>query len=936
MPAPLPFKSTNSHMLSTSARARTHDRNDLLHPPASSALEGWLRSQGSTEVPAASGGSRASGAYKDSGPAITSTGRSHRFDSEAGSAAGEGSIAGRSQGRLSSTGRRPKRGDRGKTASLTARDLSVGTSLWEAPELPTQSAATDLERWRSESAVPYSVAPSVGADAASQRSVGYRKSLEGSLLRGAARSGYMSAGRSVGRPPSDAGLSERNTRRSTRPAGGLSSATPLFNIEEVTSRPDPTPLRAIVRGLMKEGAPASTLVVAAILIAVFSQWAIAAIAETGQSRQGWNVIRLSIARSAQPLENWYTLDRAGNALHRPPLMGWLYRVCHRIASIHSPSATTLGAHTRKLDYADDRAANNLLATIGLVLQVACYTPPVLIFLGKRLSDRGRRTRVLAICTALHQPLLTLASFGLGGFHQIALGGSALCFSLLHTSLPNVEDTSESSAPLRSQLAGTSASSSTSKSTRLSQKVSYDYVVAATIFLWTACLDQNVICFGPVIVALMLGRWVGLAQIGLRRSAGFAGALFGVALTSTLLLLGPWLSWASPGGLRSLFINLASASAYATSDETMLLGTSASKVFPSAICRRFGGLCAWKQSLALVALALVVAFPCLVSFRAAKETVRIEMCLNDGLQASGPAAQTHLPNDGKRLPAASATATGAGFASSPPTPRKPPAGHRSPSVAPSEAESDLRSLAESIMRGGSSQAVAPRIANTSTTAVAAERSVRVSSSCPSPSAAVLPYAASTIGLAFCLFASPNLHQGDVRQISSLLLPLLPLTLLIVAKGDDWGGGANKADWQWAVFANNLGVFSVWPLLLSEGLKVPSILLLVVWNWLIGYRRPTGSPGERSRQSRSTIDLFFDLTDALMSAIIVTTTVLSLFMDTLDGGLLQQVTGIVSKTAFFVVYLWSMKRTAEVAIGNGLSIGIYASSARPEVIKRQKKA
>ena len=60
--------------------------------------------------------------------------------------------------------------------------------------------------------------------------------------------------------------------------------------------------------------------------------------------------------------------------------------------------------------------------------------------------------------------------------------------------------------------------------------------------------------------------------------------------------------------------------------------------------------------------------------------------------------------------------------------------------------------------------------------------------------------------------PNVDAGkwvEIGQatIDTLLMlgGALPLTLLMTTKGDRTGAGAAQDDWEWAVLANNAGVF-----------------------------------------------------------------------------------------------------------------------------------
>ncbi|KAM0747216.1 ALG6, ALG8 glycosyltransferase [Meredithblackwellia eburnea MCA 4105] len=92
----------------------------------------------------------------------------------------------------------------------------------------------------------------------------------------------------------------------------------------------------------------------------------------------------------------------------------------------------------------------------------------------------------------------------------------------------------------------------------------------------------------------------------------------------------------------------------------------------------------------------------------------------------------------------------------------------------------------------------------------------------PTIALLPHALFISGMAFFLF-SFQVHE------KSILLPLMPLTLLMGAREAGWG----RLDWEWSVLLNNVGVFSMWPLLRRDGLGLQYLVLTFLWNYLIGY-------------------------------------------------------------------------------------------------------
>ncbi|KAJ7459872.1 glycosyltransferase family 57 protein [Mycena latifolia] len=86
--------------------------------------------------------------------------------------------------------------------------------------------------------------------------------------------------------------------------------------------------------------------------------------------------------------------------------------------------------------------------------------------------------------------------------------------------------------------------------------------------------------------------------------------------------------------------------------------------------------------------------------------------------------------------------------------------------------------------------------------------------------LLPYALLTSSMSFFLF-SFQVHE------KTILLPLLPITLLLS------GAPIDSTVFGWGALANNVAVFSMWPLLKREGLGVQYIALTVLWNRLLGY-------------------------------------------------------------------------------------------------------
>lgn len=302
-------------------------------------------------------------------------------------------------------------------------------------------------------------------------------------------------------------------------------------------------------------------------------------------------------------------------------------------------------------------------------------------------------------------------------------------------------------------------------------------------------------------------------------------------------------------------------------------------------------------------ALLCFWPCLILLRAAKETVLIENFLHEGSASADAASKkANVGGPGGASPTLN-------------TPRKSEAGasvarsharSKTPGAA-SEAGSDLRSFAESMVRGGDSRG---DIAGAAATAAdgdddeednkqrAARQQPRVSSSCPSPSAAVLPYVSCAVTLSIYLFS------GVAFSSSTILFPLLPFTLLLVAKGDSWGGGSTSNDWEWCMLMNNACAFHLWPSIRSDGLPIQYVVTVGIWNWLVGHR--LSDVGSVSRTAHYAM--------LLVHAVSLLDSIVSLPFISIDA-----LVSVVSTTTFVVVWCWSVKRVAEVALGNGLALG-----------------
>ncbi|KEP48563.1 ALG6 ALG8 glycosyltransferase [Rhizoctonia solani 123E] len=103
-------------------------------------------------------------------------------------------------------------------------------------------------------------------------------------------------------------------------------------------------------------------------------------------------------------------------------------------------------------------------------------------------------------------------------------------------------------------------------------------------------------------------------------------------------------------------------------------------------------------------------------------------------------------------------------------------------------------------------------------------------CQGPTLPLLPFALFSSAMSFFMF-SVQVHE------KSILLPLMPVTLLLAAREsesevENVGMGLGNV-WEWGVLVNNVAVFSMWPLLKRDGQGLNYAVLTLIWNYAIGY-------------------------------------------------------------------------------------------------------
>ncbi|KAF8123074.1 glucosyltransferase [Mycena galopus ATCC 62051] len=168
--------------------------------------------------------------------------------------------------------------------------------------------------------------------------------------------------------------------------------------------------------------------------------------------------------------------------------------------------------------------------------------------------------------------------------------------------------------------------------------------------------------------------------------------------------------------------------------------------------------------------------------------------------------------------------------------------------------------------------------------------------------LLPYALLTSSMSFFLF-SFQVHE------KTILLPLLPITLLLS------GAPIDSTIFGWGALANNVAVFSMWPLLKRDGLGVQYIALTILWNRLLGYN-PLRLP------SRS----FVQLLSLAVYAAAIGLHVLELLITppARYPDLFAVLNVLISTPVFVLVWLWSIKCGLEISWAVG---GLGSVVSRP---------
>lgn len=167
--------------------------------------------------------------------------------------------------------------------------------------------------------------------------------------------------------------------------------------------------------------------------------------------------------------------------------------------------------------------------------------------------------------------------------------------------------------------------------------------------------------------------------------------------------------------------------------------------------------------------------------------------------------------------------------------------------------------------------------------------------------LLPYALLTSSLSFFLF-SFQVHE------KTILVPLLPLTLILS------GAPLDSSVFSWGVLMNNTAVFSMWPLVKRDGLGLPYMVTLALWNRMVGYN-PLRLPFKHASFSIGVYSAMFllHLSEFFISP------------PTRYPDLYAVLNVLISTPVFLLTWLWSIKSGIEVKWALG-SLGTRTGERR----------
>ncbi|TKY85634.1 hypothetical protein EX895_005173 [Sporisorium graminicola] len=692
-----------------------------------------------------------------------------------------------------------------------------------------------------------------------------------------------------------------------------------------------TPIRRLIRWLAKEQLKA-TIVPVVLLVSFLVRWIVGRGDWSGrgveplhgdfEAQRHWIELTLHL-----PTSKWYFYDLQYWGLDYPPLTAWVSLACGYAARLFPSTAAGFAFETSRGN--EDAATAIFMRATVVVGDLLFYLPAITLFVTHKLEGRGRRTQAIALMSILLQPALILVDHGHFQYNSIMLGFSAACFALLHTTLPNPDAAASSSTAAARGRARSQAVAD------LSRRLSYEYVAAAIFFCLSLSFKQMALYYAPAVFAVMLGRCVGLARIDPERGLTLFIGL-GLAVVGTFgVVFAPWLTSLQQAAqvvhrifplARGLFEDKVANVWCFLSVLPLPARFKLKNVMEATALARLS-----------LAVTLVAILPgCVLLFWAASQTARMEMMVAHETVAVGKSAA------GSSSVAGSVKAGTVAAASNKSRSRRPP------SVIGSAAGAPARSEIESLLAGSVSKSISGRISHVGPPqdalatlshdsdypqhhAGTAGAARAVASTLPSPAAQMLPYGLLSVSSAFFLF-------GFQTHEKSILLPLLPMTLLLGAKGDTWGGNITSArDWEWSVWFNNMATFSLYPLLKKDGQSLQYVTLILAWNWIIGNLSIPFHPLASIRAAASANASFFRRLSTLTYLAAVGLHLVEVLAPRLAPGLQAAVwtrypdiypvlNVLLTTPCFAVVWVWAMVRQVQVAFANGWTVSIGSSKKK----------
>lgn len=655
-----------------------------------------------------------------------------------------------------------------------------------------------------------------------------------------------------------------------------------------------SPLRAALRAIAQDNAAGVTIIVVAAALLVRCAVALGGWSGRGtppmygdfEAQRHW----IELTRHL-PVRSWYYFDLGYWGLDYPPLTAWASLATGLVASVFAPVSTGFALDTSRGNESTPLVLFMRLSVI--VLECAVYLPAVMYMLRRRLHDRSTRAQQVALATVLLQPALILIDHGHFQYNCVMLGLAVLAFCLLTSSLPNLQALGGGSAaePLQKLLLRT-----------LSQRISTDYVFAAVTFTMSLMFKQMALYYAPAVFAIMLGRCVGLARADPARGIILFCALGTVTLGTAGALSFPWLFHAADATQLIHRIFPLARGLFEDKVANVWCFLSVLPVGRFKLRNLFAPEALAKASLVVTLLAILP--PCTLLFRASTETTRLEGESDDLVAESVMAnVQKRAPSVASRRDRSVRSCTSQ-LRGAPDVVARSVAG----SAKDSSHGSDRFSVASgslisgSTWRGGDSASVR------------AVRQAPMSSVSPSPAAVLLPYTLFSSALAFFLF-------GFQTHEKSILLPLLPLTLLLTGReraGAGAGAAAGAVDWEWAVLGNNIAMFTLWPLLQRDGLVLQHWALTLAWNMLIGYNPFRALYGERNNLvawiSASVHAAMLGVHALEAGHLMRPSLAASVFQRYPD--LFPVLNVLVATPVLVVLWLWSLRRLVEVGLAAGV--------------------